>query len=244
MATVGIPTNYVNIPGTAMSVPPALYNAAYGNQNSGIANTFSSLLSQDQSAQTAANADNNARYQQALALYQGQQSSDNANLATLGQSETTQINQAAAQQQAQAQQSAIDRGLGNTTVVDSLNRGIAQSQQQNLQALAEQVNQAKISTGQTDTGNIANTIINKTTTAPSYSDIANLAAQYGQAQQAGTNNQLAAQLLIGGGLSSANTSLQAYIQQLQNNAILGGQPGISVNGQAITGGVANPYGLG
>lgn len=229
-----IPSNYVQLPGTSTYIPPALYNAAYGNQANSMAGTYQQLMQQFQTAQAQANADNNARYGQALGQYQGLYDRGMQYLNTLGQTQTTAINQAAAQQQAQAQQGLIDRGLGNTTVVDSVNRGIDSSRIQNLTNLNEQVAMAKLQTDQALTGNIANTIINKTTTAPGYDSIANLAGQYGQAQQNYSNNQLAAQLLIQGGLSSANQSLQAYLQQLQNQALLSGQQGVAVGGQRLT----------
>ena len=50
----------------------------------------------------------------------------------LGQSRAAEINRAATQQQASAAQGLVSRGLGNSTIVDSVNRGIASDKQSQL----------------------------------------------------------------------------------------------------------------
>lgn len=68
----------------------------------------------------------------------GQNAADQmARLAGLGQSAATNINTAAAQQQAQANQNLISRGLGNTTIAPNIARGIESDRMRQQTQLAE-----------------------------------------------------------------------------------------------------------
>lgn len=69
-------------------------------------------------------------------------------LGLLGQTEANDINQQYGQQQAQAQQGLVDRGLGNTTVTNAVNRGINLDQTRaltnNAQNVAAKMNQTEM----------------------------------------------------------------------------------------------------
>lgn len=72
-----------------------------------------SLVEQFQAAQEAANAANEARFQQGLRLFEEQQRL----AASMGAQEAQDIRAGAAQTQARGQQDLVSRGLGNTTAV-------------------------------------------------------------------------------------------------------------------------------
>ena len=90
------------------------------------------IIKQLQNAQTQANTANQTRYDQTLGL-----------LANQGQAGMTRIANAEQQAQAKGTQDLTSRGLGNTTVTSSVNRGIASDAELARQTLQESVAQQK-----------------------------------------------------------------------------------------------------
>ena len=79
------------------------------------------VLNQLQASQNQANQANQTRYQDILGMY-----------SNMGQAGEQQIAQNTAQQQALGTQSDMQRGLGNTTIMDATSRGVNQAGQQSL----------------------------------------------------------------------------------------------------------------
>lgn len=169
---------------------------------------YESLINQYQAAQDRAYAANESRYQQALSGYQQRYARGMANLDTLGQQRDTDINRAADQQKAATNQSAISRGLANTTVRDSLQRGVERDRQYSLNQNAEAVRQQRLNTDATLSGDTLGLIERRQDVYPSMEGLTNLAAQYGASQQQGN----AAAVL------AANQANYAAQQQSQYNA--------------------------
>lgn len=95
---------------------------------SGTSSGLLDIVKQLQAAQTAANKANEQRYQDILGLYSG-----------MGKAGEARIGQAEEQAQAKNTQDLTARGLGNTTVTSSTNRGIASDAEYARQTLAESV---------------------------------------------------------------------------------------------------------
>lgn len=89
---------------------------------------FQKLIDQIQAAQKKANKANEERYQQILGLLSG-----------LGTAGRERISRQTAQQQAQATQSLITRGLGSTTITEAARRGIASDAELARQQLEESI---------------------------------------------------------------------------------------------------------
>jgi hypothetical protein len=101
------------------------------------------IVKQLQAAQTAANKANEDRYQSILGTF-----------SSMGQAGEARIGQAEQQAQAKNTQDLTNRGLGNTTVTSSTNRGIASDAEYARQTLAENVatSKAKVMEAKTDQG--------------------------------------------------------------------------------------------
>jgi hypothetical protein len=84
----------------------------------GASPAIQNLLKQLSAAGNQANTANQTRYKDVLGMFQN-----------LGQSEAQQIQQQGQQAQAQGVQDLTSRGLGNTTITSSVNRGIASDTQ-------------------------------------------------------------------------------------------------------------------
>jgi hypothetical protein len=90
------------------------------------------ILAQLKAAQAKANAANEKRYNDILGMY-----------SNLGQAGMARIGQGEEQAQAKGTQDLTSRGLGNTTVTSSVNRGIANDAELQRQGLQENVAQLK-----------------------------------------------------------------------------------------------------
>lgn len=92
---------------------------------------------------------NEARYSEILQGYRNRQQQATKLIAGMGNTEYARINREYADMGGQATQSAIGRGLGNTTVLDSLQRGVQADRQTALNAAQEGVrrNLLNITTG-------------------------------------------------------------------------------------------------
>lgn len=106
-----------------MATTPSLVNSN-GSFN------IAALMQQLQSSQDAANTANDTRYNQSLAnqstqhgLAEGLYGQANTDIANVGQAANTRINQNLQNQQAVGQQGLISRGLGNTSIRDTVARG-------------------------------------------------------------------------------------------------------------------------
>jgi hypothetical protein len=120
------------------------------------------IVKQLQAAQTAANKANETRYQDILKQYD-----------TLGKAGETRIAQGEAQAQAKSQSSLTGRGLGNTTIVDAMSRGISGDAETSRQQLQEGITRDKTKVMEA-----------KTEQGPDMSMYAQLLAQAGKANEA------------------------------------------------------------
>jgi hypothetical protein len=96
----------------------------------GASGGLQNIMQQLQSSQNAANVANQQRYKDILGMY-----------SNLGKSGEARIAEKETQAQAANTQNLTSRGLGNTTVTSSTNRGIASDAEFSRQALGEQVAQ-------------------------------------------------------------------------------------------------------
>lgn len=117
---------------------------------SGGAFSISGLMQQLQSQQDAANAANDKRYNQSLSnqatqhgAAEGMYNQANADIANIGQAGGQRIDLNAQKAAAMGQQSLVGRGLGNTTIRDSVARGYADDAELQHQGLDEQVGREK-----------------------------------------------------------------------------------------------------
>lgn len=114
------------------------------NPNSNL--DFDAILSRFQAAQTQANQANVQRYQQLLQTLRDLQAQTGetygealANIRGLGEAQEQRIGREATRETGRAEQDLISRGLGNTTIRESVRRGIEEDAQLNRQQLAESV---------------------------------------------------------------------------------------------------------
>ena len=94
-------------------------------------------FAQQQGAVDKANAANEARYQQGLGLYDKREADAMGTLSQFSNQDKADVNRRADQAAAKTQQSAISRGLGNTTVVDALQRGVEEDRGAELRRVSD-----------------------------------------------------------------------------------------------------------
>jgi hypothetical protein len=159
--------------------------------------TFDEIMDSYNAAVSAANAANEKRYKEAVkTMVSAQTRSDELYgeadqvLMDLGKERLSQIAQESAQASGKTQQSASNRGLGNTTVVDSLLRGISSDKTRAETQVGESVNTQRsgLKTQQANAqtnlaGLLANLYASKSDNAPDASLYAALAKQASSAQQ-------------------------------------------------------------
>ena len=147
------------------------------------------IVKQLQAAQTAANKANEDRYQSILGTF-----------SSMGQAGEARIGQVEQQAQAKNTQDLTNRGLGNTTVTSSTNRGIASDAEAARQQLAENVATSK-----------AGVMERKTDQGPDMSMYANLLSKASTAQ-ATQGNKLGpgGRTLISGGTGNWEADQQQF----------------------------------
>jgi len=142
------------------------YSTSFGNSSG----TISSAISTAQQGQNKANAANQKRYKQGLdVLNKGSASSNKiikqgagfitqaiGDLKNLGREEKRRINQQEKNVSAQTQQSVINRGLGNFTIADSLQRGVRRDANEARQNLTDRMasTRSNLRLKQTDQSNV------------------------------------------------------------------------------------------
>lgn len=136
-------------PGGAQSATPQgqVYSMPYSAATPDEQNqVVSDLARQTQEAFDAANQANEQRYQDILGGYQTREEAANALVQALGASQAEDINRSYAQSQAGMRQNMVDRGLFNTTVLDSSARGIESDRQKSLRDLTETIARIRLGT--------------------------------------------------------------------------------------------------
>jgi len=145
------------------------------------------IIAQMQEAQDAANAANEARYQEMLGQFEG-----------LGETGRARIQEQTAQQQASTAQDLTSRGLGGTTIGSAMSRGIAREGESATQELGERVAMQK-----------AGAMERKTDQGPDMGMFANLISAMSQGQGSGGS-------AISGGMGPmARRGLTAFGQPFQ-----------------------------
>jgi hypothetical protein len=110
----------------------AKFSAPAANRQDG---ALGSLLSNYQQQYANAVAANRARYEQTLAAYQMREQDVLRDLDQMGQNQLRDLTDYYTQETARTQQSAISRGLSNTTISDSLRQGVGDRYRRDLTRL-------------------------------------------------------------------------------------------------------------
>ncbi len=138
------------------------------------------LASQFQSQLDRANQANEARYQDILGGYQSRYERGLGMLAGLGQQEGRDVNELYDNQAAQMQQNLIGRGLGNSTVLDTMRMGNERERNADLGRLNDRVRQQAMSQDANLSGDTLQFMERKNENGPQMQLLAQLAQQLGQ----------------------------------------------------------------
>lgn len=138
------------------------------------------LVSEYQQALNRANQANEARYRDALSGYQSRYQRGMDMLNGLGQQEAKDINEMYDNQAAKTKGDLIGRGLGNSTVMNTMLAGVERERAAELGRLNERVRQQAIGTDAGLSGDTLSFMERKNETGPDFQMLAQLAQQLGQ----------------------------------------------------------------
>jgi hypothetical protein len=147
------------------------------NYNTGMLNN---LIASYQRAQSKAQADSLAQYQQLMKGVQGTTADVNGLLGQLGKTGETRIAENEKNQIGQAEQDAVSRGLGNTTIRQSMIQGVQKNAEQARQSLSESVAGQKIGVKMNLAQMYGDAVLSRQNIAPG-SDYLSLISQLGAA---------------------------------------------------------------
>lgn len=153
----------------------------YGGGSVGGGGGAFDLASEYQRALDQANAANEARYKDILGGYQSRYERGLGLLDGMGQQEGRDINELYDNQAAQQRQSLVGRGLGNSTVLDTMLAGVDRERAADLGRLNERMRQQTLATDSGLSGDTLQFMERKTETGPDFNMLAQLAQQMGQA---------------------------------------------------------------
>jgi len=139
------------------------------------------LVQQYQQAMDQANQANQARYEDAIAGYQNMRDNIGGYLTNQGQQQQEDINRQYDRFGASQDQDLMNRGLSNTTVRSSVQRGVEEDRGRAMRNSQEQIDRQRL---QYETGaqqSLLDFMERRTDQAPSYGDLANLAQGLGTA---------------------------------------------------------------
>lgn len=139
------------------------------------------LYQQFQQAMDQANANNQARYEDIVAGYQQNQQQISDYLTNQGQQQQEDIGRQYERFGAQNEQDLISRGLGNTTVRTSTQRGIEEDRGRALRNSQEQIDRQRLQYETAAQQGLLNFMERRTDAGPNYGDLANLAQGLGSA---------------------------------------------------------------
>jgi hypothetical protein len=217
--------------GPVYSTMPA-YGAPAASQTPAVQSQ--QLATQYQTALDAANAANDARFQEAKTETLGLRDRTMAGISTLGDTQRRDINDGLTQAQANTTQSAINRGLYNTTILDSLQQGNQRTADRANQSLEESLNRQRIDADMATTQAYTGLLERKNDIGPDPSQLIGLSQGLGQ--YGGTPIEQGAPLANSGGTSMASSYFPQQQQpaQQQNPYAPGGivnDSGFSVSGK-------------
>lgn len=177
------PTFVMDDIGTSQWIPKSqfLKDQQQFQQQQGQSNFFGNLFNQFQTAYDEGKAANLARYKQIKTGYQDRYDRGMKMLDGFGEQMGTDINNRSLQATGKAQQSLMNRGLGNTTVVDSVNRGIEADRSAEQRRLGEQITGMRMGADAQLAGDKLQFMERRTDTYPSQEFLAQLAMQMGEA---------------------------------------------------------------
>lgn len=137
------------------SVMPGQVRSVQSNNPAGAASgggidpkILQNLLAQFQTDSTQARNDSLAQYDSLLKSVDATEGRVNSYLGNLGSSGRTRIDRDAQNAYGKTQQSIVSRGLGNTTIADDLNRGVARDAEDARQSLDDRIASQQIQTQQ------------------------------------------------------------------------------------------------
>lgn len=139
------------------------------------------LIQQYQDAMNQANQANQARYEDAIAGYQNMRDNISGYLDSQGQQAQEDINRQYDRFGASSDQDLMNRGLSNTTVRSSVQRGVEEDRGRALRNSQEQIDRQRLGFETTAQQGLLDFMERRTDQAPSYGDLANLAQGLGTA---------------------------------------------------------------
>lgn len=211
-----------------------------GNPFAGAAGGLSGMATEYGKSYNAALGQNQQLYNDILGGYQKLNTDVLGTIGQIGQAKQQDIADAYAAQAGQMRQSLINRGLGNTTVADTMQRGLGYDQQKAQIALADQIAQYRAGMqaqlGSAQLG-FENSVTAKYPNADQYYNIFRDKGMMDQAaQDRALMKQLGARQLVGGG-GAYNAGGAGFSNRSQDRAPeFGGGYGASPYGYGFIGG--------
>lgn len=153
--------------------------AVQQQQNQAAQQQQQQLAQQFQQAMDQANATNQARYEDAIAGYQQNQQNISDYLTNQGQQQQEDIGRQYDRFNSRNTQDLINRGLGNTTVLNATQRGIEEDRGRALRNSQEQIDRQRLQYETAAQQNLLNFMERRTDQAPDYGQLANLAQGLG-----------------------------------------------------------------
>lgn len=152
-----------------------------GGSGGGSRGTGNALVDEFQSAMDRANQANEARYQDTLGGYQNRYERNMAMLDGYGNQQKEDVNRAYDARGAALRQNVVGRGLGNSSVSDTMQMGNNERRDDEMGRLSDRLTQMRLSADSELSGDVLELMERKQENAPSYDQLAQLSMMLGQA---------------------------------------------------------------
>lgn len=200
-----------------------------GGGGSDLSSSFREMLDR-------ANQANEARYQDVLGGYQSRYERGMDMLKGMGQQEAKDISELADNQAALTRQRLTDRGLANSTVLDTMLSGVDREQAANIGRLYDRVRQQALQTDAGLSGDTLQFMERKDETGPDTNLLAQLAMAMGRGGYGGGGGGF-----VGGGGGMGMASADPYLSALGN--VMGRAQGVrNLNSAMAMGGMGSSFG--
>lgn len=202
----------------------------YQEQQEALQRQQQELSQQYQQQLDAANAANNARYEDIIRGYQDNQANIDSYLTNQGQQQTEDVNRSYERLGASNRQDLISRGLGNTTVLSSTERGIEEDRQRALRNSQEQIDRQRLTYQTAAQSDLLGAMERRTDAGPDYNQLIGLSQGLGNSQNSvpatgGYGNQVESSIPAygqnqGGGYQAPNsTGISTFAPSGQTNGM-------------------------